>query len=307
MIKSLFITGASGFIGTRLLEALKEGPYSIRCLARNRERAARFKEKGFEAVLGNILDRESLGACMEGIDAVVHLVGVIHARGEFTFERVHVTGTKNLVDAAIKAGGKHFFYQSSLGASLKSSSRFLSTKAEAEELVKGSGLTYTIFRPSLVVGEQDGFTDRLKTIIQMGPVVPVAGDGNAKFQPLDVDDWVKCFTTVFGSEDALGKTYEFGGPEHLTQNEIVSLMMETLGIKKTIVHLPVSFARAGVPFLGLARGLGRFIGRKIPAVTTEQLLLLGIDNICDVDSVRNLFGFDPITLREALKKFITRG
>ncbi len=306
MIKSVFLTGASGFIGTHLLEALKEGPYSIRCLARNDQRAARFTEKGFEAALGNILYREGLESCMEGIDAVVHLVGIIHARGEFTFERVHVAGTRNLINAAKRAGVRHFFYQSSLGASLKSSSRFLRTKAEAEELVKESGLTYTIFRPSLVVGERDGFTEKLKAVIQLGPVVPVAGDGNAKFQPMDVDDWVKCFMSIFGSDDSIGKIYEFGGPEHLTQNEIVSLIMETMGIKRTIVHLPVSFARAGVPFLGLARGLGRFIGRNIPVVTTEQLLLLGIDNICDVDSVRKLFGFDPITFKEALRKFIVR-
>lgn len=307
MINRILITGASGFIGTHLLDVLKDRPFAVKCLARNKERSARFNEKGFEAVPGNVLDRESLKGCLAGVDTVVHLVGVIHARGEFTFERVHVDGTRNLVEEARGAGVKYFFYQSALGASPSSSSRFLSTKAEAEDIVKESGIPYTIFRPSLVVGERDGFTDKLKAFIRLGPVVPVAGDGNAKYQPLDVDDWVKCFVSVFGNKDAVGKTYEFGGPEHLTQNEIVSLMMETMGIKRTVVHLPVSFMRAGVPFLGLAHGLGRFIGRKIPAVTAEQLVLLGTDNICDVNSIKNLFGFDPITFREALKKYVTRG
>jgi uncharacterized protein YbjT (DUF2867 family) len=307
MVKKLFITGGSGFIGNHLLESLKKKDFEIRCLARNPARAARFTEKGFEAHLGNVLDKGSLKDCLTGVDTVIHLIGIIEARGEFTFERVHVGGTENLVDEAKKAGVKHFFYQSSLGASLSSSSRFLTTKAEAEDIVKGSGIPYTIFRPSLVVGEHDGFTDKLKALIQLGPVVPVAGGGNAKFQPMDVDDWAKCFLSIMTGKDAIGKTYEFGGPEHLTQNEIVSLMMDAMGTKRRIVHLPVSFARAGVPFFGLAQGLGRFIGKKIPAVTAEQLLLLGIDNICDVNSVKNLFGFDPITFSEALKKFILQG
>ncbi len=307
MTNSLFMTGASGFIGTQLLEALKSKSFTTTCLARNRERAERFTSKGFKAVIGNILDRESLKTCLTGIDTVVHLVGIIHAKGEFTFERVHVTGTQNIVDEAKKAGVRHFFYQSSLGASLKSSSRFLRTKAEAEEIVKASGIPYTIFRPSLVVGEHDGFTEKLKAFIRLGPVVPVAGDGNAKFQPLDVEDWVRCFMKIFDSADAIGKTYEFGGPEHLTQNEMVSLMMESMEIRRSIIHLPVSFARAGVPFLGLAQGLGRFIGRQIPAVTAEQLMLLGIDNICDVSSVKNLFGFEPVPFREALKKYVSKG
>ncbi|HWR58698.1 MAG TPA: NAD-dependent epimerase/dehydratase family protein [Thermodesulfovibrionales bacterium] len=307
MAKTLFITGGSGFIGNHLLEALRKEDFGIRCLARNAARAVRFTEKGFEAHLGNVLDRESLNGCMAGVDTVVHLVGIIQVRGEFTFERVHVKGTENLVNEAVKAGVKRFFYQSSLGVSLSSSSQFLGTKAKAEDLVRESGIPYTIFRPSLVIGEQDGFTDRLKALIQLGPVVPVAGGGNAKFQPMDVDDWVRCFISVINKKDAIGKTYEFGGPEHLTQNEIVTLMMDAMGIKRRIVHLPVSFARAGVPFLGLAQGLGKFIGKKIPAVTAEQLLLLGIDNICDVNSVKNLFGFDPIAFKESIRKFIPKG
>ncbi len=112
---------------------------------------------------------------------------------------------------------------------------------------------------------------------------------------------------ILTERDASGKTYEFGGPEHLTQNEIVLTMMEAMGIRRPVVHLPVSFARAGVPFLGLAKGLGRFMGKTIPAITAEQILLLGIDNVCDVNSVKNLFGFDPISFREALAKHLHNG
>ncbi len=304
MARTIFIAGGSGFIGSHLLEALKGGPAGIRCLARNGARADRFRENGFDIAFGDLLHRDSLKGCLDGVDLVIDLVGIVQEKSEFTFERVHVEGTKNLVDEAARAGVRHLFYQSSLGASKESSSQFLRTKAEAEEIVRRSGIPCTIFRPSVIVGEKDAFTEKLKAVIRLGPVVPVPGDGNARFQPMDVHDWVKCFLIALEDGRAAGKTFEFGGPEHLTYNEIVIQLMDAMEIRKRIVHLPMSFARAGVPFVGLAKGLARFLGRKIPPVTGEQLTLLGIDNICDPDSVEKTFGFKPITYREALRKFI---
>ncbi|GAB4417305.1 MAG: NAD(P)H-binding protein [Thermodesulfovibrionales bacterium] len=301
----IFIAGGTGFIGQRLLMALKGKGYKIRCLARTEDRAALCKKSGFDAVVGDITDRESLRGCLEGIDMVVHLVGIIEDRGTMTFERVHVEGTRNLVDEAKGAGIKQFFYQSALGASLGSAARYQRTKAEAEEIVKGSGIPYTIFRPSLVIGENDGFTEKLREIVALGPVVPIPGDGMAKFQPIYVDDWVRCFLSIINNEDAIGKTYEFGGPEHLTYNEIVAQLMGAMGVKKPVLHLPMIFAKAGVPFIGISQKIGKLLGKQIPTATVEQLTLLGMDNICDVDSVEKNFGFKPITYREALKRFIT--
>jgi uncharacterized protein YbjT (DUF2867 family) len=306
VVKTIFVAGCSGFIGGHLIEALTGETKEIRCLARNQARGVHFREKGFDFVVGDLLDRDSLKGCLDGVDLAIDLVGIIKEKGEFTFERVHVDGTKNFVEEARRAGAKRIFYQSSLGASTDSSSRFLKTKAEAEEIIRTSGIEYTIFRPSVIVGEQDGFTEKLKALIQMGPVVPVPGDGNSRFQPIDVHDWARCLLIAANDVNAAGKTFEFGGPEQLTYNEIVTQLMDAMGMKKRIVHLPMSFARAGVPFVGIAQGLSRFLGRKIPPVTGEQLTLLGIEYICDPYSVEKNFGFKPITYREALEKFVTK-
>jgi NADH dehydrogenase len=301
---TVFVTGGTGFIGRYLLFALKQAAYEIRCLARTSGRAAYCRDKGFEASIGNILEGETLKGSLDGVDMVVHLVGIIEDRGDITFERVHVGGTRNIVEEAKRAGVRCFFYQSALGASPNSSSRYQRTKAEAEEIVKKSGIPFTIFRPSLIIGEKDGFTEKLMELVRLGPVVAVPGDGNAKSQPMDVNDWVTCFMSVINRPDAMGKTYEFGGPEHLTYNEIVSQLMEVMGVKKPVVHMPMSFMRAGVPFVGIAQGLGKFLRKKVPSVTSEQLKLLSMDNVCDTTSVERLFGFRPITFRESLKKFI---
>lgn len=301
----IFIAGGTGFIGKHLLRALKERGRRARCLVRTPERAALCEREGFEAVVGDITDRESLRGKLEGVSLVVHLVGIIADRGGMTFEKVHVEGTRNLVDEAKAAAVSHFFYQSALGASLTSRSRYQKSKAEAEEIVKGSGLPFTIFRPSLVIGEKDGFTAKLEELVALAPVVTIPGEGKSRFQPVYVGDWVKCFLAIIGNESALGKTYELGGPEHLTYNEIVGQFMEAQGVRKPVVHVPMGFMKMSIPFMSLAQGLGRLIGKELPAVTLEQLSLLEVDNICETDSIEKNFGFKPISYREALRRFIT--
>lgn len=307
---NIFIAGGTGFIGQHLLTALKNEGYKARCLVRTKARAAGCMDSGSEAVVGDITDRASLKGALNSIDMVIHLVGIIEDKGDMTFERVHVEGTSNLVDEAKKAGVRRFFYQSALGASLTSSSRYQKTKAEAEEIVKASGIPYTIFRPSLVIGEKDGFTGKLRELVTLGPIVPVPGNGNARFQPIYIDDWVKCFMNIFPDASRItnqeSRIYEFGGPEQLTYNELATQLMDEMGIKKSIIHMPMMLAKAGVPFMGISRMLGGLFGRKIPTVTAEQLELLGKDNICDLNSVETLFGFKPITYKEALRRFVKK-
>lgn len=308
MMTGIFIAGGTGFIGSNLLVALKDKGYKIRCLVRTSGRAALCKQESFKPVIGDITDRESLRGTLEGVDMVVHLVGIIEEKGEMTFEKVHLEGTRNLVDEAQLAGVKHFFYQSALGASPDSSARYYATKAGAEDIVKGSDIPYTIFRPSLVIGDKDSFTGKLKELIGLGPVVVVPGDGKARFQPMYVEDWVKCFLKILSDVARItnhkSQMYEFGGPEQLTYNELTAQLMEAMGIKKNIVHMPMFLAKAGVPFMGLSQRLGKAFGRAVPSVTHEQLNLLAKDNVCDIDSIEKNFGFKPLSYKEALKRFI---
>lgn len=300
----IFLAGGTGFIGQNLLKALKQGNYRVRCLARTEEKAEICRKAGFDAVTGDITDKESLRGALSGVEMVVHLVGIIEEKGEMTFERVHVEGTRNIVNEAKRSGVRHFFIQSALGASMSSDAVYQRTKAEAEEIVKESGIPYTIFRPSIVIGEGDGFTEKLKELVRIGPFVPIIGTGSARFQPIYVGDWVRCFFSIIERQEAIGKTYEFGGPEHLTFNDLVLQLMDVMKIKKPLIHIPLYLARMGVPLMGIGSKVGRIIGKKIPTVKSEQLMLLERDNICDIDSVKKIFGFEPIRYKEALRLFI---
>ncbi len=306
-----FIAGGTGFIGSHLVAALSKGEYACRCLVRTEERAAVCKRAGFEATIGDITDRESLRGKLDNCDIVVHLVGIIEEKGDMTFENVHVEGTRNLIEEAKRANIKHIFYQSALGTSIDSWAKYYKTKAKAEDIVRTCGIPYTIFRPSLVIGKGDGFTEKLKELVRLGPFVPIPGSGNGKLQPIYVEDWVKCFLTLFSNGSRFtvygSQIYEFGGPEHLTYNEIVLQLMEAMRIHKPLVHIPVKLIKLSLPFSAISRKIGSLLGKKIPIVTGEQLSLLQADNICDMDSVERNFGFVPMTYREALKKFIVRG
>lgn len=308
-----FIAGGTGFIGSHIVTSLGEKGLRGRCLIRSLKSSGKVaicKNAGFDTVVGDITNRESLKGKLDDCEIVVHLVGIIDEDQGISFEKVHIEGTDNLVNEAQRAKVRHFFYQSSLGASSSSWSRYLKTKAEAENIVRESGIPYTIFRPSIVVGKGDGFTAKLKDLISYSPVVPVPGEGKTKFQPIFVEDLVKCFVKLFSTQlpfvHPVSPVYELGGPEQLTYNEILFQLMEAMGSLKPVIHIPMEMVKLGLPLSKISRSVGSLFGKKVPSITGEQLRLLEIDNVCDTGSVEKNFGLVPLRYREALKLFVKK-
>lgn len=292
----IFIAGASGFVGGHLIDALLKNGYKLRCLARSEKAGKSLRGKGIDVFSGDITIPETLEGALDGIDFVIHLVGIIEEKGSSTFKSVHVEGTMNLIAEAKTAGVKRFFYQSALGADKSSWSGYLRTKAEAEEIVASSGIPFTIFRPSLIIGKWDGFTKKLRDLIKISPVIPVPGDGKSRLQPIYINDWTNCMLRVLASPDSFKGIFEIGGPQQLTYNEIVNALADVMKSKKTIIHMPMGLMKFGaliaektIPFL---------------PVNSEQLRLLETDNICDMHSVEKNFGFKPVKYKDALKEFI---
>lgn len=292
----IFIAGSTGFVGGHLVSDLTAKGHKVRCLVRSEKAAASLSSRGVEVVRGDITSAESLKGILGPEDLVIHLVGIIEERGRATFESIHTKGTANLVDEAKRAGVRHFFYQSALGADRNSWSGYLKTKADAEEIVKTSGLRYTIFRPSLIIGPWDGFTKKLLDMLKISPVIPIPGEGTAKFQPVYIKDWLKCIDKVLDDPGSYVSTFDIGGPEHLTYREIVETMAESIGRHKSAFTIPMGLMKLSAVFLGTVL--------SSPPVTVDQLRLLEQDNICDPDTIEKNFGFTPVRFKDALKEFV---
>jgi NADH dehydrogenase len=292
----ILVTGGTGFVGSHLIRLLRSDDIPVRAIVRDPARAAWLRDLGVDTVSGDVLDKASLEQAAVGCERVVHLVGIIQELGRATFERVHVEGTRNLLEAAKKAGLRQFFYQSALGVRAGARSMYHKTKWEAEELVRASGLPYTILRPSLIYGPGDQFTIRLSDMIRLSPVLPVIGSGKSKVQPVFINDVAACIRKAVTSDCCLNEIYELGGPEQLTYEEVTREIAQALGVKRPAVHVPLFFMQAA------ARTLGAVLPK--PPVTTDQLIMLQEDNVCSLRDIRDVFGIEPMKFREGLGTFL---
>ncbi len=293
----IVITGASGFVGGHLVSHLVSSDNDIACLARSETASKSLLAKGCRVIRGDIVRPETLRGILHQDDFVIHLVGIIEEKGSATFQAVHVQGTRDLVAEAKRAGARHFFYQSALGADRGSWSGYLRTKAEAEEIVRQSGIPSTIFRPSLIIGPWDGFTRKLADMIKLSPVLPLPGDGKAKFQPVYIKDWLRCIQKVVDDPGSYTGSYDIGGPEHLTYREIVEHLSRAMGYKKPVFSIPMGFMKLSTKIME------RFL--PSPPVTSDQLRLLEQDNIAERDAIERYFGFAPKGFDDMLREFVS--
>ncbi len=295
----ILITGGTGFVGGHLIRRLRKDGVPVRAVVRSPDKAQALKDLGVETVVGDLGDAASLEAACAGVERVVHLVGIIQEAPGATFRGVHVEGTRSLLAAAKKAGARHFIYQSALGARPGARSEYHKTKWEAEELVRQSGIPYTILRPALIYGPGDQFTIRLSEMIRRSPVLPIIGSGASKVQPISIEDVVTCIRKIVTSDSFLNEIYEIGGPEQLTYEVVTLAIAEAMGVKKPVFHMPLVFLRP------LARLFETALPK--PPVTVDQLIMLQEDNVCGMQDIRDAFGLEPAAFREGLKKFIRRG
>jgi NADH dehydrogenase len=221
------------------------------------------------------------------MEAAVHLVGIIREfpRRGVTFERLHVTATRHVLAAANAAGVTRYLHMSALGARAEAPSPYHRTKWQAEELVRGSRLAWTIFRPSVIFGPGDGLVSLLAGIVGRAPVVPVIGDGQYLLQPVSVTSVAEGFALALERPETIGKTYEAGGPDRLPYERILDLIAASLGrTRPRKLHLPVAPVRAA------AKLLGRFSWFPL---TADQLTMLLEGNTCDPEPFHRDLGLTP--------------
>ena len=299
----IVVTGGTGFVGTHLVNALLRRGHSVAVLARRPDDARNRFNRPVERVRGDVLYPPSLVSAFAGRDAVIHLVGIIHEKGELTFDRIHREGTENVVAAARDANVRRLLHMSAMGTSDDSPSEYGRSKAAGERAVRESGLDWTLFRPSIVFGPGDGFVSLLAPIVRHNPIfIPVIGSGETRFQPVSVYDVARVFADALEKPEAVGRSFEVGGPDVLTLNEIYREIATVLGKRnKPLVHLPLWWGRL------LAR-LFEFLARRgwipAPPLTRDQLKSLSRDNVADVSETVAVFDGEWYEFRAGIREYL---
>ena len=297
----VFVTGGTGFVGKNVVDKLVEHGYEavILCRDENSLRKVGAYSDKITYVYGNVQDIASLELGMSGCDAVIHLVGIIREIGSNTFESVHYEGTKNVIEAAKLSGIKRFIHMSAEGTGPTAKSKYHKTKYQAEEYLKSSGLNYTIFRPSMLFGDEDKNFNVLADLIRKSPFIPVIGDGTYRWQPVSVKNVAEVFVSAIENQRAEKKVYEVRGPDVFTFNEVIDILMDILSMKRVKIHIPVSFIRPIVYILE------RIVSD--PPITSDQLIML-LDNYDHpVDDLLEDFELELTPFDKGLSEYILRG
>lgn len=299
----LLVTGGTGFVGTHVINALLRRGHDVAVLARRPESVRNRYNHPVEARPGDVLDPASLERAMAGREAVIHLVGIIHERGDQTFDRMHRVAVENMVAALRAAGVRRLLHMSAMGSAEDSPSEYARTKAAGERVVRESELDWTIFRPSIIFGPGDGFVSLLAEIVRHNPgFIPVIGSGTTRFIPVSVYDVARVFADSLEKPETVGRTYEIGGPRVFTLNEIYREIALAVGKRrKPLLHLPLWWGR----FLaGRFESLARRGWIPAPPLTRDQLRSLARDNTADVSETVRVFGTEWRELRPGLLEYL---
>ena len=268
------VFGGSGFLGRSVVRALCKRDYRIRVAVRRPELTGYLQPLGrvgqIHAVQANLRYPASVEAAMRDSQVAINLVGILAPGGKQTFDAVQAAGAGTVAKTAAAAGAR-MVHVSAIGADENSASHYARSKAAGEKAVLAAVPTATIFRPSVVFGPEDQFTNRFAGLACMSPALPLIGGGRTKLQPVYVGDVATAIADAVDGGAKQSTVYELGGPEVLTMREIMATILSIIERQRMLVSLPFGLAKLQALFLQFAPGPLR--------LTPDQVELLRNDNI----------------------------
>jgi uncharacterized protein YbjT (DUF2867 family) len=278
-VRRVLLTGASGFLGRAVTQRLLATGNEVVAVSRNPCPAT--VPAGVIQVAADVAG-ERWQRWSEGCTAAIHLVGIIREvpRRMATFDAAHRAATERVVAACQQLGIRRLVHVSALGARRDAATAYLRSKWRGEEAVRGSGLAWTIVRPALIFGPGSGFFTTLAAAIRRLPVFPIFGNGAYALQPVAVEEVAGALVSALEIGASEGEVVELGGPEVLSYIEVVRRTAATLGLRRSLVHLPLGLARLAVRLLQWLPG---------SPITPDQLTMLLAGSTCDTRAASLLF------------------
>lgn len=301
-IKTICILGGTGFIGRRLAALLTDAGQQVIIPTRNYYRQRDLTILPTVTLLeGDVHAPVFLRRAFTGVDAVINLVGILNESGHSGrgFARVHAELPTKVAEACQHAGVTRLLHMSALHAGSDAPSHYLRTKAQGEAAVHaaaGPELHVTSFRPSVIFGPRDSFTNRFAQLLRLTPgIFPLACPA-ARFQPIYVDDVAHAFVHALDSHQSFGQRYDLCGPRVYTLRQIVEYIAVLLGKRVQIVGLndALSYLQAAT--------LEFFPGKPF---SLDNYRSLQVDSVCREGATR-LPGVGSTTLESVAPGWLAR-
>lgn len=303
--KTILVIGGTGFVGRYVVRILAEQGWRVKVVSRNPSAIHEMKTSGdigqVAFISGNLAFPETVIRHMQGVDAVVNLVGLLfESGGKQNFNMLHALGAEKVAQAAASLGIPTLIHMSALGADRAHASTYAHTKALGEKAVLAAFPEATILRPSVIFGAEDNFFNQFATLAMVSPVLPLIGRGITKFQPVYVGDVARVvLEAILHPALARGKIFELGGQRVMSFRQILEYILEVTGRKAVLI--PMSFSVASV--LG---SIMQMLPCR-PMLTADQVTLLKYDNVISGNYPGlEALGISPTAIETVVPEYLKR-
>jgi len=284
-VARVLLLGSTGFLGRAVTHKLLDAGHQLRVLVRDPMKAAAYKVRGAQVVVGDVMNAQTVTTAAQGTEHIVNLVAVRRNKPQSMFE-VNADGPRIIGEAAKAAGTKSVIFVSAIGARLDQKYKYLTSRWMGEQELAKTGVAGAILRFSFILGEDGGVLDDFVRAANFGPFLIIPGDGKTQMQPILRDDAARCIVESVGKADLLGKIIELGGPEVVTYETMFDWFIAARGIKKRKMHVPPALLMPGAAVMELLS--------DNPVATPDEINTIQLANVADgLDSVTAHFGWRP--------------
>jgi uncharacterized protein YbjT (DUF2867 family) len=299
----ILITGATGFIGRHVLQRLMQNNTPLRVLL-TEQQARRLPwdaehPQAPEIVVGDILDEEAVYRATTGVHTILHLEGALWWGRLRDLERIEIAGTRNLVTQARAARVGRIIAMSQLGAATSSAYELHRAKGQVEQIIRNSGIAYTIIRAGVVYGMQDSFINHIAMMMRINPVFfLMPGQGEVVLHPIYIDDLTEALMRALENFKVIDRVVEIGGQEYTTLEDMLLTIMRVRGMSRIIIAAP--------PYL--LRFFTAIYSRLFPRslMTSHWLDILATNRTTQLSNMYDYFGFQPRRFEDTLMEYLPR-
>jgi uncharacterized protein YbjT (DUF2867 family)/tryptophan-rich sensory protein len=287
----ILLTGATGYVGTRLLGALRQRNVKVRCLARRPEALESHEGAGIEMAAGDVLDVDSLRSALRGVHTAYYLIHSMDAYGDF--EDLDRRAAQNFAQAAAEAGVRRIVYLGGLADNAQELSPHLRSRHEVGEILRSGGAQVIEFRASVVIGPGSLSFEMIRALVERLPVMIAPRWVSVPAQPIAIDDLIEYLVAALDIDVQGHRTFEIGGADRVSYGDLMKQYARQRGLRRLIIPVPVLTPRLSSLWLGLVTPLYARVGRKLIDSIRHP-------SVVQDDAASKLFPIRPLDHRRAI-------